>query len=61
MYVCLCNRLRDADLEAAIDAGARDAAEVFETLGVQPHCGGCLDFADDVVNGVLAARYRRAS
>lgn len=61
MYICLCNRFRDAELETAVEKGARSAAEVFEALGVQPQCGGCLDFAEEMVEQALSVRYQKAS
>jgi bacterioferritin-associated ferredoxin len=56
MYICLCNCFRETELRAAVDGGARTAAEVFESLGFQPQCGGRLDFADTVVEEYLAER-----
>jgi bacterioferritin-associated ferredoxin len=61
MYICLCNCLRETELRAAVGGGARTAAEVFEALGFQPQCGGCLDFAEVLIDDLLAERVRQAS
>lgn len=61
MYICLCNRLRSADLESAVDNGARTADDVFRALNVEPQCCGCLDFAENEVAQVIASRYQKAS
>jgi bacterioferritin-associated ferredoxin len=61
MYVCVCNCFRDSELRAAVNAGAASAAEVFEALGHQPQCGGCLEFAQDLIDDLLAERMKQAS
>ena len=60
MYICLCNCFRESELRGAVDAGARSATEVFERLGFQPQCGGCLDFAEVLVEELLAERLQQA-
>lgn len=41
MYVCICNALRDKELEAA-SADARNVADVFRACGRRPQCGKCV-------------------
>jgi bacterioferritin-associated ferredoxin len=43
MIVCMCNRLNDAKVRAAIQAGAKTPAEVFKLLRVQRACGQCIE------------------
>jgi bacterioferritin-associated ferredoxin len=43
MIVCMCNRVTDAKIKAAIAAGAKTPAEVFKLLRVQRACGQCLE------------------
>jgi bacterioferritin-associated ferredoxin len=43
MIVCMCNRLSDGKVRAAIEAGAQSPAEVFKKLGVPRACGNCMD------------------
>lgn len=62
MYVCICNALRDRDLQPAA-VGAKGVAEVFRRCGKRPQCGKCLpdvaqmieDASLDEVRHVLAA------
>jgi bacterioferritin-associated ferredoxin len=43
MIVCMCNRVTDGKIKAAIAAGAKTPAEVFKLLRVQRACGQCLE------------------
>jgi bacterioferritin-associated ferredoxin len=43
MIVCICNRLNDATVRAAILAGARCADNVYAKCGVERNCGQCQD------------------
>jgi len=52
MFVCICNALRDRDLEAA-SADAQSVADVFRRCGKRPQCGKCLH---DVAEMIDAAR-----
>lgn len=42
MYVCNCNGLRERDVRAAIEDGARRPAEVFRRHGCAPQCAKCV-------------------
>lgn len=44
MYVCLCNSLKDKDIQAAIDGGAKCAKDVYKQLGCQPECCKCVPY-----------------
>lgn len=52
MYVCLCNGYRDQEIREVAESGLRCVKEVYLTLGNGPCCGGCLDFAQDIVDSV---------
>ncbi|MEO1137314.1 MAG: (2Fe-2S)-binding protein [Pseudomonadota bacterium] len=41
MYVCICNALKDRQLNDA-SQGARTVADVFRRCGTRPQCGKCL-------------------
>jgi bacterioferritin-associated ferredoxin len=41
MVVCHCNRLTDAQIAAAIAAGASRPAEVYQGCGCGAQCGCC--------------------
>ena len=42
MYVCNCNGIREREVRAAIDAGAKRPAEVFRACGAQAQCARCV-------------------
>ena len=50
MYVCICNSLTErAVREAASTRPIGSAEELFAALDVEPVCGHCMDFAEEIV------------
>lgn len=49
MYVCVCARVRECELRAAVRAGARTVAAVGDACGAGTGCGACLDRVCDVI------------
>jgi bacterioferritin-associated ferredoxin len=50
MYVCICNCLTErAVREAAAERRIGSADELFAALDVEPVCGHCMDFAEEIV------------
>lgn len=61
MYVCICNRYRQADVEeTAQSRGLCEAEEVYVALGAGPNCGQCLDFAQSVIDAAVPLRMMAA-
>lgn len=52
MYVCICNALKDRQLEAAA-GDAKSVGEVFRRCEARPQCGKCLP---DVAKMIETAR-----
>lgn len=50
MYVCICARVRECELRAAIRAGARTEDAVGEACGAGTGCGTCLDRVEDLIS-----------
>src|SRR5690606_18168017 len=42
LYVCNCNGIREREVRAAIEAGARRPAEVFRACDSKPRCARCV-------------------
>lgn len=42
MYICICNALNDTQIRCAVDAGAKNAGQVYAGLGCSPQCGKCV-------------------
>lgn len=54
MYVCICNALRDTELQAAAaDPSVREVGCVFKRCEARPRCGRCLP---DVADMIAASR-----
>ena len=41
MYVCLCKGVTDAEVRAALAAGARDVTDLSRACEAGAGCGGC--------------------
>ncbi len=50
MYVCVCRAITDTDIEAAIDGGVNDLAQLEEHFGVGTGCGTCRETAQTLIN-----------
>ena len=42
MYVCNCNGIRERQVRAAIEGGARKPAEIFRAHGCKAQCARCV-------------------
>ena len=42
VYVCNCNGIRERQVRAAIEAGARRPADVFRAHGCKVQCARCV-------------------
>ena len=50
MYVCICARVRESELRAAVRAGARTEETVGDACGAGTGCGSCLDRICDLID-----------
>lgn len=49
MIVCVCNRVGEARIRAAIAHGAETADEVYAGCGVERNCGRCQETIEDML------------
>lgn len=56
MIICVCQRITDRDLDAAVAAGAVDCGSVFAFKNAHPQCGQCLDLMQDMLDLADATR-----
>ena len=49
MYVCNCNGIREREVRAAIQAGARRPREIFQSKGCTPKCARCVCDMKDMI------------
>jgi bacterioferritin-associated ferredoxin len=53
MYVCICHRVRECEVRAVIDRGARTEDAVGAACGAGTGCGTCLDRIGDLIGAHL--------
>ena len=61
MYVCVCNGVTDAEVNEAIDGGAKTRLDVTHACGAGGDCGSCHRTIDEMLEskcdrGLIAAR-----
>ena len=56
MIVCLCHRVSDRDIRAAVGSGTRGFDVLQDDLRVASSCGCCQDGAREVFDAALAAQ-----
>lgn len=52
MYVCICNRYRDAEICQLARSGVRCAQAAYTSLGNGPRCGRCLALAQSLIDQI---------
>jgi bacterioferritin-associated ferredoxin len=50
MYVCICARVRESEVRAAVQRGARTEESVGRACGAGTGCGTCLDRICDLID-----------
>ncbi|GGK26279.1 hypothetical protein GCM10010124_18680 [Pilimelia terevasa] len=54
MFVCICARVRECEVRAAIRGGARTEACVGEACGAGTGCGSCHDRIAELIDAEAA-------
>ena len=49
MFVCICARVRDCEIRAAIRGGARNEDAVGDACGAGTGCGTCLNRIEELI------------
>ena len=49
MIVCVCNRLNEERIRAAIGNGAGSSEEVYRCCGVRKNCGRCQETIEEML------------
>ena len=50
MIVCVCNAITETEVREAARAGATCPVNAYAQLDCEPHCGCCLDYAQDLID-----------
>jgi bacterioferritin-associated ferredoxin len=56
MFVCICNGVREGDIEAHVARGASSLKDLRDQLGVARDCGKCASCAREVLERAKRAR-----
>jgi bacterioferritin-associated ferredoxin len=56
MIVCSCNRITEREIRDAARAGAPTPERAYATLGCEPVCCCCLDYAQKLIDAELPER-----
>ena len=60
MYVCLCNGIKDSELQDLARNGIRKAEDAYRQMGVEMHCEDCADYVQVVIDEALELRRKSA-
>lgn len=55
LYVCICHRVRESEMHACMQAGARTEEAVGEACEAGTGCGTCLDRIADMLESYFGA------
>ena len=55
MIVCSCNVIRDEEIRDAARKGSRTPDAADATMGCEPQCRCCLDYAQEIIDEERAA------
>lgn len=50
MIVCSCNVIREDEIREAARKGSRTSETAYASLGHEPQCGCCLDYAQELID-----------
>ncbi|WP_448657362.1 (2Fe-2S)-binding protein [Sphingomonas sp. CJ99] len=54
MIVCVCNAIRETEVEQVARMGACTVAQAYRALGKQAKCGQCTCFARQIIDEARA-------
>ncbi|MCE2926290.1 MAG: (2Fe-2S)-binding protein [Rickettsiales bacterium] len=49
MYVCICNNIRNKEIDSMAQDGCSSASDVFRRMGCRPVCGKCVPEISDAL------------
>ena len=58
MIVCLCHRVSDRDIAAAVASGCADLDDLQDETRLGTGCGSCVECAQEILASRLAAQVR---
>jgi bacterioferritin-associated ferredoxin len=55
MYVCICNAVTEKMIRQAAAEGVNSLAELTRRTGCADNCGGCADYAEEVLRSARSS------
>ena len=56
MIVCVCNAITEKEVREAASKGARAPEDAYAAYDCEPHCGCCLDYAQEIIDEEMGKR-----
>jgi bacterioferritin-associated ferredoxin len=56
VYVCICARIRESEIQEVVRAGAQTEDSVGEVCGAGTGCGTCLDRIAEILESSVSLR-----
>ena len=58
MFVCICARVRESEIQEVVRAGAQTEDSVGDACGAGTGCGTCLDRIAEILESSVSLRRR---
>jgi bacterioferritin-associated ferredoxin len=60
MYICICNKVTERDIEAILSTGNKTLDDVMKCTKLANNCGKCLEEAEKIIQ-ILNKKYSNIS
>ena len=50
MYVCVCNAIKNSEIQDLANRGVRAAADVYAALEVNRNCANCAEYVQEALD-----------
>jgi bacterioferritin-associated ferredoxin len=61
MYICLCNGIKDTELQELARKGIRTAEDAYRQLGVEMNCVDCSDYVQAFIDDSAGMRAKASN
>ena len=61
MYICLCNRITESEIDQAIHSGSDSLRALQQNLSLGTNCGCCLEVANEMLKEAVFEKEQRNS
>ncbi|MBQ77194.1 MAG: (2Fe-2S)-binding protein [Cellvibrionales bacterium] len=61
MYICLCNRITESEIDQAIHNGSDSLRALQQNLSLGTNCGCCLEVANEMLKEAAFEKEQRSN